>query len=138
VRRARRVYVTRREVREQLTEDWRRLRAFLKIVIGLEICGGENDDVVHALKNVEDCHTNDWTDLWEDAHVPNGRAWRILIETSDRDQVFRAYEAATLWCLRKEDHSDCPKRDVARAAPGLAAGANVGSDARCIASARLS
>jgi TnpA family transposase len=89
------------KVRERLTEDWRRLRALLKIVIPLDVCGEENDDVVHALKNLEDCYPNQWTDLWKDAHVPSGRAWRTLIESPDREQAFRAYEAATLWGLRR-------------------------------------
>jgi hypothetical protein len=89
------------KVRERLTEDWRRLRASLKIVIPLDVCGEENDDVVHALKNLEDCYPNQWTDLWKDAHVPSGRAWRTLIESPDREQAFRAYEAAMLWGLRR-------------------------------------
>jgi hypothetical protein len=72
------------KVRERLTEDWRRLRALLKIVIPLDVCGEKNDDVVHALENLEDCYPNQWTDLWKDAHVPSGRAWRTLIESPDR------------------------------------------------------
>lgn len=90
-----------RRVREQLVVDWRRQRALLKIVLGLGIQGDPGNEVMHALRTLEDCYREGWVDLHLGAISPGGRAWDDLLANPERDVAFRAYEAATLWGLRK-------------------------------------
>jgi TnpA family transposase len=89
------------KVREQLVRDWRRLRALLKIVIPLKICGEQGDEMVVALDELKTSYEQGWTDLWTEARAPSGRAWQTLMGCNDRDEAFKAYEAATLWGLRR-------------------------------------
>lgn len=89
------------KVRQRLIDDWRRLRTLLKLVIPLRICGNPGDDIVHALRELESYYKDNWSELYPGVSAPPGRAWKSLAESPDREQAFRAYEAATLWGLRR-------------------------------------
>jgi TnpA family transposase len=89
------------KVRAKLVKNWRRLRALLKLVLPLKLCAQSGDEMAIAFRELETCYAHGWTDLWTEATTPSGRAWQTLIQSPDREQAFKAYEAATLWGLRR-------------------------------------
>ena len=89
------------QVRRRLTDDWRRLRSLLKLVIPLHVCGEAGDEIIRALRELDDYYKDSWHELYAGVAAPTGHAWKSLVESPDREVAFRAYEAATLWGLRR-------------------------------------
>jgi hypothetical protein len=102
------------KVRAKLVKNWRRLRALLKLVLPLKLCAQSGDEMAVAFRELETCYAHGWTDLWTEATTPSGRAWQTLIQSPDREQAFKAYEAATLWGLRR---GAAQRRPVASGGP---------------------
>jgi TnpA family transposase len=89
------------QVRERLEADQRRIRPLLKILIPLRLQGASDNPVITALRELEQCYREQWFDLYDWARSPIGHAWNELIQSWDRHQAFRAFEAATLSAVRR-------------------------------------
>ena len=89
------------QVRRRLTHDRRRIRPLLKSLISLRLEGASGDPVIAALRELEVSYREEWLDLYDSATAPVGYAWNTLIQDQDREAAFRAFEAATLWALRR-------------------------------------
>jgi len=89
------------QVREVLTGDTRRIRRLLKDIVRLKLEGPERDPVIAALGELDCCYKQGWCDLFKDATVLFAPAWQALVDDEDRERAFCAYEAATLWGIRR-------------------------------------
>ena len=89
------------QVRERLANDRRRIRPLLKSLIPLDLEGMPGDPVIKALRELKDSYHNDLDTLFDEATAPVGHAWNGPIQSEDREYAFRAYEAATLWAVRR-------------------------------------
>jgi len=89
------------QVRERLAADQRRIRPLLKMLIPLQLQGACENPVMAALRDLNECYREQYFDLYDWAKAPMGHAWNELIQASDRHQAFRAFEAATLWAVRR-------------------------------------
>jgi len=89
------------QVRERLAANGRRVRPLLKQVIALGLHSTDPNPVIDALRELAVCYRDDCLYLYDWATSPAGHAWNELIGASDREQAFRAFEAATLWGVRR-------------------------------------
>src|ERR1019366_3444809 len=89
------------QVRRRLTHDRRRIRPLLKSLISLRLEGASGYAVIAALRELEVSYREEWLDVYDSATSPVGYAWNTLIKDQDREAAFRAFEAATLWALRR-------------------------------------
>jgi Tn3 transposase DDE domain len=89
------------QVRLHLIGDIRRIRPVLKylIEIGLESEGPH--EVLRALGELAYCYGQREYSLYWSATSPAGHAWDDLILVPNREDAFKAYEAATLWEARR-------------------------------------
>jgi TnpA family transposase len=89
------------QVREALVGDGRRIRRLLKDIVALRLGGAPLDPVLKALRELESSYKDGWLTLFPEAAVPFARPWQALVNDPDRERAFRAYEAATLWGVRR-------------------------------------
>jgi TnpA family transposase len=89
------------QVRERLANDRRRIRPLLKSMIDLGLQGASDSPVLAALRDLGECYREEWLSLYDSAVAPAGHAWNQLINSIDREEAFRAFEAATLWAIRR-------------------------------------
>jgi len=89
------------QVRERLAHDRRRIRPLLKALVALRLQGAAGDPVIAALRDLEVSYRDEWCWLYDWASAPVGQAWNGLIQSEDRSVAFRAFEAATLWAVRR-------------------------------------
>ncbi len=88
-------------VRERLARDSRRVRPLLKLVLQLHLHSEPCDLTIGALAWLRDAYDTHCLTLDDAVVAPDGRAWGTLLRCPDRDLAFRAYEAATLWAVRR-------------------------------------
>lgn len=89
------------QVRERLAANARRIRPLLKGLVELGLEGVPGDPIIKALGELRECYREGWADLYDCATAPPGYGWNALIHSPDRELAFRAYEAATLWAVRR-------------------------------------
>ena len=89
------------QVRERPTNDRRRIRALLKSLIPLRLDGAASDRVIAALGELEESYRDDCVSPYYGATAPTGHACNALVGSDDRQAAFRAFEAATLWAVRR-------------------------------------
>ena len=73
----------------------------MKGLVKIGLAGAPGDPVINALDELRDCYRQDCSELFDWARAPVGHAWNVLIQSEDRQTAFRAYEAATLWAIRR-------------------------------------
>ena len=84
------------KVRLRLADDYRRLRSLSKLIIPLRIGGDTHNEVIHALRELDEYYEKWGPYLVTGVTSPAGRVWNSLLESPDRELAFRTYEAATL------------------------------------------
>ena len=89
------------QVRDQLAANARRVRPLLKQIISLQLQSIGPHPVIDALKDLASSYRDDCTYLFYEPTSPAGHAWNELLRAPDREQAFRALEAATLWGVRR-------------------------------------
>jgi TnpA family transposase len=89
------------DVREVLSRNARRIRPVLELIVKLNLHGDAHHPVRKALEWIEFYHKEkiDWV-FGEPPRDWTGR-WRTLIDGKDLERGLRAYEAATLWGVRR-------------------------------------
>jgi TnpA family transposase len=88
-------------VREVLAAESRRIRPLLKDMLALGLEAVKGDDLIHSLNELQVYYREGWLDLHQGAIVPYARAWQRLVDQPDREAALGAFEAATLWGIRK-------------------------------------
>jgi hypothetical protein len=89
------------DVREVLSRNARRVRPVLELLLKLNLHGHDQHPIRRALDWIKYYHTE--KDGWLFPEPPlewTGR-WRTLIDGQDLPRGLRAYEAATLWGIRR-------------------------------------
>jgi TnpA family transposase len=89
------------QVREHLAANARRVRPLLKHIIALDLQSVGPHPVIDALGELASSYRDDCTYLFYEPTSPAGHAWNELLRACDREQAFRAFEAATLWGVRR-------------------------------------
>ena len=89
------------QVREHLAANARRVRPLLKHIIALDLQSVGPHPVIDALGELASSYRDDCTYLFYEPSSPAGHAWNELLRACDREQAFRAFEAATLWGVRR-------------------------------------
>jgi TnpA family transposase len=89
------------QVRGILAANARRIRPLLKHIVALGLQGMPGHPVVGALQELASCYRDNALCLWDSAASPAGHAWNELLGAPDRELAFRAFEAATLWGVRR-------------------------------------
>jgi hypothetical protein len=88
-------------VRWKLNEKERQVRPLLKALVALPFEGDEGSSLLLALRQLRDVYARQSRSLPRDADVTFAPRWAALIEAPDRQRGLRAFEAATLFALRK-------------------------------------
>ncbi len=89
------------QVRLRLIGDIRRVRPVLKYLIEIGLQSEGPHEVLQALGELAYCYGQREYCLYWSATSPAGHAWDDLILAPDREDAFKAYEAATLWEARR-------------------------------------
>jgi len=85
-----------------LSEDHRRVKAFLNGMLDLEFGGRENDAGIAQWTAWRDLQKAHATQLPADFSVPNvGTAWHDLVHDQDPERGLRAFAASTMMTMRK-------------------------------------
>ncbi len=88
-------------VRWKLNDKARQVRPLLKALLGLPFEGEEGSSLIPALSQLRDVYERQRHSLPRDVDVSFAPRWAALIEDPDRKRALRAFEAATLFALRK-------------------------------------
>jgi TnpA family transposase len=88
-------------VRWKLNEKARQIRPLLKALITLPFEAEENSPLMLALAHLRDIYQRQSRSLPRNLDVSFAPRWTALIDTPDRQRALRAFEAATLFALRK-------------------------------------
>ena len=88
-------------VRWTLHEKARQVRPLLKALLALPFEGEAGSSLMRALHQLRDVYARQRRSLPRDADVTFSPRWAALIEAPDRQRGLRAFEAATLFALRK-------------------------------------
>jgi hypothetical protein len=73
----------------------------VKQVIAVRLEGPADDPVLRALFNLEDIYDVAQPVLFDGAELNFNKIWKPLVDDPDRSRALRAYEAATLWAVRR-------------------------------------
>lgn len=88
-------------VRQRLVDDESRIRPLLREILTLRLNGPENDPVLLALRNLQECYEYPPLALYDNAKLDFSPVWQPLVDDPDRGRALRAFEAATLWAVRR-------------------------------------
>jgi TnpA family transposase len=88
-------------VRRLLVDEESRIRPLLREILALRLDGPRDDPVLRALGNLKGCYDFPPPELYDDARLPFSPVWQTLVDDVDRARALRAYEAATLWAVRR-------------------------------------
>ena len=89
------------DVREVLCRSTRRIRPVLDLLVKLQLRTDPQHPIRNALEWIEYYHQDKVDCLFGDPPTEWSGRWRPLIEGKDSEQGLRAYEAATLWGVRR-------------------------------------
>jgi TnpA family transposase len=88
-------------VRAALLDEENRIRALTKQIIALRLDGPSSDPILGALANLKDVYDAEQLELFEGAKLDFNKIWQPFVDNTDRSRALRAYEAATLWAVRR-------------------------------------
>lgn len=88
-------------VRRLLVDSEPRIRPLLKEILALKLDGPSDDPVLRALCNLKGCYDFPPPDLYEKGRLDFSPVWQPLVDDPDRARALRAFEAATLWAVRR-------------------------------------
>jgi TnpA family transposase len=88
-------------VRWKLNEKARQVRPLLKALLTLPFEGEEGSSLTLALSQLRDLYAHERRALPRDVDIGFAPRWAVLMESPDRQRALRAFEAATLFALRK-------------------------------------
>jgi len=88
-------------VRRKLSEKARQVRPLLKALLALPFEGEEGSSLTLALSQLRDLYEHERRSLPRDVNIGFAPRWAVLMESPDRQRALRAFEAATLFALRK-------------------------------------
>ena len=89
------------DVRDILCRNARRIRPLLQLLVKLNLKGVSENESCHALDWLRGIYGDGDDELWTVPPVEWAGRWRPLIHSGDRKFALRAYEAATLWFVRR-------------------------------------
>jgi TnpA family transposase len=88
-------------VRASLVDKENRIRPLIKQIIVLQLDGPHGDPVLSALANLKDTYEAVQPELFEGATLEFNKIWQPLVDNPDRSPALRAYEAVSLWAVRR-------------------------------------
>jgi hypothetical protein len=89
------------QARAVLIDKEKRVRALIKQIIAVGLEGPTGDPVLRALINLKDTYDVAPPVLFDGAELEFNKIWQPLVDDPDRSRALRAYEAATLWAVRR-------------------------------------
>ena len=89
------------QTRALLIDKEKRVRALIKQIIAVGLDGPTGDPVLRALLNLKDTYDVEPPVLFDGAELDFNQIWQPLVDSPDRSLALRAYEAATLWAVRR-------------------------------------
>ena len=89
------------QARAVLIDKEKRIRALIKQIIAVGLEGLAGDPVLRALSNLKDTYEVAQPVLFDGARLDFSKIWQPLVDNPDRSRALRAYEAATLWAVRR-------------------------------------
>ncbi len=89
------------QTRAVLMDKEKRIRALIKQIIAVGLDGPAGDPVLQALTNLKDTYGEPHPVLFDGAKLDFNTIWQPLVDDPDRSRALRAYEAATLWAVRR-------------------------------------
>lgn len=89
------------EVREILCRNARRIRPLIQLIVKLKLQADRSQAVWHALDWLRETYADGEDGLWLQPSSGWAGRWQPLIDGEDRRLALRAYEAATLWSVRR-------------------------------------
>jgi len=89
------------QTRAVLMDKEKRIRALIKQIIAVGLDGPAGDPVLQALTNLKDTYGEPQPVLFDGAKLDFNTIWQPLVDDPDRLRALRAYEAATLWAVRR-------------------------------------
>jgi TnpA family transposase len=88
-------------IRWQLSEKSRHVRPLVKTLVGLTFEGEADSSLLMALSRLKEIYERRVRQLPDDLDTYFAPRWAELIEGGDRQRALRAFEAATVFALRK-------------------------------------
>jgi TnpA family transposase len=89
------------QTRAVLLDKEKRIRALIKQIIAVGLEGPPADPVLKALNCLRDTYNLEQPALSDGAKLDFSKIWQPLVDDPDRSKALRAYEAATLWAVRR-------------------------------------
>lgn len=89
------------DVREVLCRNSRRIRPLIQLIVKLKLQADRTHDAWHALDWLRETYADGQDGLWLEPSSHWAGRWQPLIVGQDRRLALRAYEAATLWTVRR-------------------------------------
>jgi len=89
------------DVRQVLCRNARRIRPLIELLLKLKLRADSDHEPRHALEWLRVIYEDRQDELWPEPPAKWAGRWQSMITGSDRRLALRAFEAATLWAVRR-------------------------------------